>query len=132
MKKVLLEQFEKMMAYDVVENNACIEVEFRVDGSVEYESCWLGKTVGREVPIKADYWYGLMPDGSESYNFDSLHDFVNAPVFHGENIRDIWDCITLISIDGCDIDWRLTHYLGAEPGSIRSPAPQPEDLYRRR
>ena len=125
MKKILFEHFEQMMSYDVVKNNACIEIEFFLDDFSEYGSCWLGKTINEETH-QAVYWYGLTPDGSQSYDFDSLHDFVSAPIFHDKSIKERWDSITLIAIDGCSIDWRLAHYLGSEPGPIRRPARQIE------
>ena len=121
MKKISIKDFEKMMSYDVVENYACIEVEFCVDDSLEYDSCWLGKTIDKETN-QAVYWYGLVRDGSQAYDFSSQHEFINAPVFHGKSILEIWDSITLIEIDSCDIDWRLAHYLGIEQGPIRRPA----------
>ena len=121
MKKISFEQFEKMMSYDVITNDACIEIEFCVDGFPEYSSCWLGKTVNRETN-RADYWYGLVPDGSQAYNFNSLKEFISESIFQSSSIKEIWNLVTLFSIDGCDIDWRLLHYLGLEPGPIRRPA----------
>jgi len=112
MCRIPFENFEKMMAFDVVTHNACIEVNFRVDASLEYEHCWLGKTFDRSSP-KAVYWYGLVPDGSQAYDSDSFREFVSMPVFDGKSLKEIWDSITILSIDGCDADWRLAQYLGA-------------------
>ena len=113
MKKIPFDQFEKIMTYDVVENNSCVEIEFLVDGFREYGSCWLGKTID-SATNQAIFWYGLASDGSEAYDFRSLCDFTSEPIFHGNNLKEIWGSITLISIDSCDIDWRLTHYLSID------------------
>ena len=118
MKKITFGQFEKMMAYDVIKNNACIEVHFFVDKSFEYASCWLGKIVDKEAN-QAVYWYGLTPDGSQAYDFNAFHDFVNTPVFHDKNIMEIWESITINSIDSCDVEERMLHFLGAERGPSR-------------
>jgi hypothetical protein len=118
MSKIQFEQFEKMMAYDVLKKGVCIEVSFFVDDLPEYNSCWLGKTFNSRTS-KEIYWYGLVKDDSQAYDFESLHDFVNAPVFHGNSIKEIWNLIMLISIDSCAVEDRLNHYLGLESGSVR-------------
>jgi len=121
MKKIPFEQFEQMMSYDVVNNNASIEIEFCRDDIPHYNSCWMGKTLNEEIS-QAFFWYGLVPDGSQAYDFDSFQGFINAKVFNDNSLKEIWDSITLIAIDGCDIDWRLSHYLGIKSGPIRGPA----------
>ena len=122
MVKIALEHFEKMMAFDVVANNACIEVEFHVDNSLGYAACWLGKTINRET-LQAVYWYGLTADGLQAYNFDSLDDFINAPVFNGKSIKEIWDTVTFTSIDSCDVTCRMMGYMNPRLSMIlRGPA----------
>ena len=115
MKKILFEHFEHMMLFDVIANHACIEIAFCVDNLPAYDECWLGKTIDKETNREV-YWYGLVPDGSQASDFNSFHEFIDAPVFQGKNIKQIWNSITLIAIDGCDIDWRLSHYLNFESG----------------
>lgn len=61
---------------------------------------------------KAIYWFGLTEDGSQAYDFDSFEEFINAKVFLGKNIREIWNSISLISIDASDVQDRLLFYLG--------------------
>ena len=121
MKKIPFDQFEQMMLYDVVENNACIEIEFCIDNNPIYNSCWMGKTIDKEIN-QASFWCGLVPDGSQAYNFKSFQEFMDTPLFQNDSLKESWSFITIIAIDGCDIDWRLSHYLGVEPGPIRRPA----------
>lgn len=111
MYKISLDDFKRIMEYDITENQKCIEIEFSVDNSVEYQAAWLGKMVDRHT-MKVEFWFGLTEDGSQAYEFDSLEDFINAGVFHGKNITEIWDSVSLISIDACNIQERLLFYLG--------------------
>jgi len=116
MEKIAFDDFKKMMESDVMSGPSCIEVEFCIDNFSEYDSCWLGKMGGsNHVKFeRALYWYGLKPDGSQPYDFESFDDFVNAPVFRGKSIKEIWDSVTLYSIDGCTVDFMLPVYLGLD------------------
>ena len=107
---VLFEQFEKMMLHDVEKNNSCIEIQFSVNHMPEYSSCWLGKMPDLEIK-KAVYWFGLVEDGSQAYEYYSIREFTDAKIFYGKNIKEIWNSITLLSIDGCDVEYRIKYYL---------------------
>lgn len=122
MSKISLDEFSRMLDYDVVNRNACIEIEFEVDNNSEYNSCWLGKMPDRYKDCKvATYWYGLVPDGSQAYDYPTKDEFLNAKVFKGQSIIDIWDTVTLFSIDGCDVEYRLPHLLGIAGGPTFGP-----------
>lgn len=110
MKKISFLEFNKMMSYDVQGTNTCIEIRFQIDKDKKYDLCWMGKFFDN-VNKKEIYWYGLVEDGTESYSFESEMEFVMAPIYKGENIKNIWNYITIISIDGCDVDERLLYYL---------------------
>ncbi len=112
MKKISFKDFECIMSYDVAKKqDPCIEIEFCVDGCFEYQSSWLGKMIDEETN-KSIYWFGLVEDGSQAYDFDSFEQLVNANVFYGKSIKDIWNLVTLLSIDACDLQERLPFYLG--------------------
>ena len=121
MQKISFNDFKQIMLYDVIKNNACIEIEFCVEGSKEYTSCWLGKTAAAETSNET-YWFGLTSDGLQAYDFDILEDFVNTGVFKGRSLKEIWNFVCIYSIDGCDIKERVPFYLGLEDGPIRGPA----------
>lgn len=89
-----------------------MEIAFLVKGESSYPSCWMGKTPDpdREARGKEVYWYGLAPDGTEAYNFDNFSDFSSAPVFAGKSLKEIWDKVEILSIDGCDPEERLFTY----------------------
>ena len=86
------------MTYDVMKNQKCIEVWFDVDNCPEYQESWLGKKEGAKTK-KPVYWLGLVEDGSQAYSYDFFEEFVDAKVFHDKSLREIWDSISLISID---------------------------------
>jgi hypothetical protein len=100
------------MSYDISKNTSCheIEVEFSVNNYEQYQNSWLGKMLDIELK-KELYWYGLVEDGSQAYEFESFEEFINAEVFGGRSIKEIWNSITLISIDACDVQERLQFYI---------------------
>jgi len=111
MDKISFDEFRRIMAYDVVKNQNCIEVWFDVDNCPDYQESWLGKMVDKETKEPV-YWFGLVEDGSQAYDYDSFEEFVDAKVFHNKSLREIWDSVSLISIDGCNVPERLLDYLG--------------------
>jgi len=121
MEKIVFNDFEQIMSYDVVRDDACIEMKFCVEGNKEYNSCWLGKTLSKERD-KSEYWFGLTKDGTQAYEFNTFAEFINAKVFGESCLKEVWDLIYIHSLDGCDVKERLPFYLGLEDGSIRSAA----------
>jgi len=77
------------------------EIEFCISEIKEYQLCWMGKMPDRENPDKDCYWYGLVPNGSQAYDYDNFDDFSNAPIFNGESLIEIWDKIELLSFNSC-------------------------------
>lgn len=113
MNKITFEQFKQIMNYDITKNQHYQEIEvwFFIDDSIEYFSSWLGKMLDKEKK-KEIYWYGLVEDGSQAYEFDSFEEFANAKVFYNKSINEIWVSVSLLSIDACDVQERLPFYLG--------------------
>lgn len=100
----------KLFSFDL-EGKWCIEIEFAVKGYPKYQSCWMGKTTDENNKGKESYWFGLVPDGSEAYDYDNFQDFSSAPVFCGKSLEQIWYKVELLSIDGCDSKERLLAYI---------------------
>ncbi len=86
--------------------NSCIEVEFSVKNDVEYNYCWLGK-------LNEVFWFGLVPDGSQAYQYENFNDFVNAKVFKRKSLIDIWNQISINSIFGIEPDETISIVLNA-------------------
>ena len=107
---ISFDDITKLFSYDL-QGKYCIEVEFKIDGCPRYQSCWMGKTPDKSNKENVVYWYGLFPDGSESYDYDNCNDFLNAPVFDGKSLNEICHHIEILSIDGCDPQERLGFYI---------------------
>ncbi len=111
MNEITYEEFCSVMLYNITDNDSCIEIEFCIDSYKEYQSSWLGKMLDNKGE-KAIYWFGLTEDGSQAYDYESFEQFSNAKIFYGKNIKEIWNLVTILSIDACDIEERLPFYLG--------------------
>lgn len=92
-----------------LEGKFCIEIEFFVKDIPKYQSCWMGKS--SDETNKEEYWFGLVPDGTEAYSFKTFKEFVSAPVFDGKSLKEIWDNVELWSLDGCDPEERIHAYI---------------------
>jgi hypothetical protein len=86
-------------------------MNFCIDNDIVYGDCWLGKMPDRDNSRKAVYWYGLVPDGSQAYEYTELEDFIDAKVFNGKSMRDVFEKVTWYSLDGCSIEGMLPYYL---------------------
>ena len=111
MDKITFEEFYSVMSFDITNNQTCIEIEFCIDNYKDYQCSWLGKMLYGEDE-KVIYWFGLTKDGSQAYDFESFEQFSNAKVVHAQSIKEIWDLVTILSIDACSIEERLPFYLG--------------------
>lgn len=111
MPKITVDQFKKIMKYDVISSHTCIEINFCIDDDVEYASYWTGKLPSREEAPRDVYWYGLVSDGSQAFSFNSLEELLNATVFRGCCIIDLWERVTIDTIDNLNVEYRLPYYL---------------------
>ena len=111
MDKITFKDFERIMSIDLdTKGDPCIEIQFCLDNCTKYYSSWLGKMKDKDTK-KTVYWFGLVEDGTEAYDYDSFEQFVNAKVIHGFSLKDIWNLITLLSIDASDVRSVLPLYL---------------------
>lgn len=122
--KIKLNDLITILNSDVVKYNSCIEMNFCIDNDTEYEDCWLGKMPDRDDYGKEVYWYGLVPDGSQAYDYNKLDDFLNDKVFHGKSLYDFIEKITWYSLDGCSIEERLPDYIVDYSKSPKMSAPR--------
>ncbi len=89
----------------------CIEIEFSVKDYPAYQSCFMGKTPNTTDKNKWVFWYGLVPDDTKAYDFDNFDSFSSAPVFDGKSLKEIFSKINILSIDGCDPEYRINFYI---------------------
>ena len=107
---ITFEDFKTVLTHKVY-GDFCIEIEFRVNGLAEYSCCWMGKTPDTATPSKDAYWFGLVPDGSKAYDYDTFDAFSSALVFDDQSLEDVWDKVELLSVDSCDPEERFRYLL---------------------
>lgn len=87
--------------YHALSNKNIYELCFCIYNDLKYKDCWLGYSLNHKL-----YWLGLVADGSEAYEFKSASELINAKVFYGKSLQDIWNSIDVMSIDGlCLEEW---------------------------
>ena len=104
MAKLKLQDLITILNRDVLKSNSCIEMNFCIDNDTKYDDCWLGKMPDKKNIGKELYWYGLVADGSQAYEYNKLEDFLNAKVFNGKSLYDVIEKITWFSLDGSSIE----------------------------
>lgn len=92
-----------------VGKTACIEIEFMVSNSDKFCQCWMGKLYDKDID-KESYWFGLTEDGMNAYDYISFEEMSQATVFDGKSLRDVWNDVEIISIDGCEPKERVEYY----------------------
>lgn len=111
MSKIELNDLITILKSDVLKNNSCIEMNFSIKDDKEYKNCWIGKMPDDNKFGKEVYWFGLVEDGSQGYEYDTLDDIINAKVFNGKSLSEIFDEITWNTLDGSSFEERLSDYL---------------------
>lgn len=103
---ISFEDITKLFSHNL-EGKCCIEIEFSINDSSKYQTCWMGKMPNKEKEL---YWYALALDGSEEYVYDNFQNFFLAAVFEGKTLKEIWEKVDILSIDGCDPNERFLDY----------------------
>lgn len=106
---ITFDQIEKLFAFDT-ERRFCVEIFFVLTGSEKFSYCWMGKMWNREEQRDV-YWYGLTPDGLNAFDYSTFGEMVDAPVFDGQSLCQVWERVIIEDIDGCDPVERLHDYL---------------------
>ena len=52
-----------------------------------------------------------MPDGSQAYHYYNFEEFSSVPVFDGKYLKQVWNQIEIISIDGSEPNEMISIYL---------------------
>jgi len=112
MDKFDFDEFRQVMACNLhKKSDPCIEIWFNVDACTKYQESWMGKDIDKDTG-KDVYWFGLLPDMSQSYAYETFEAFANAKVFYSEkSLKEIWDSISIISLDGGHVEETLPYFL---------------------
>lgn len=79
------------------------EMSFSVKNHENYKHCWLGVAIKHYELI---FWLGLAEDDRGYFEFKSLDVMINATVFNGSSLKELWNDIEIGSIDGvCEEDY---------------------------
>lgn len=89
-------EFERF--YEIFEKYGFSESTFRLKNSKKFQNVWFGVTQNPHKDNGLLYWYGSEEDNL-SCDFSSLEDFVNAKIFDGKSLKEIWDNIEITSLD---------------------------------
>ena len=89
-----------MFAFET-QGKYCLEIEFSVNGSDKFDNCWMGKLFDKKTK-KDVYWFGLTADGSNAFDYPTFEEFASAKVFDGKSLAQIWEEVTVLTVDGCD------------------------------
>ena len=97
---ITFDQIEKLFAFNT-QGNCCLEIEFSIRGSDKFDNCWMGKLFDKKTK-KDVYWFGLTADGSNAFDYPTFEEFASAKVFDGKSLAQIWEEVTVLTVDGCD------------------------------
>ena len=97
---ITFDQIEKLFVFNT-QGNCCLEIEFSIRGSDKFDNCWMGKLFDKKTK-KDVYWFGLTADGSNAFDYPTFEEFASAKVFDGKSLAQIWEEVTVLTVDGCD------------------------------
>lgn len=81
---------------NIYENN------FEIVDNNKFDDCWIGYSENFN-----EYWFGL-PDGNNDYDYKTAEEILNAPVFNGKSMHELWNKVRFYSINGLGTeDWFL-------------------------
>lgn len=93
-------EFEKF--YEIFKKYGFCECSARINkGLNKFQNIWFGVMQNPNKSNELTYWFGSEENNS-SCNFSTLDDFVNAQIFDGKSLKEIWDSVELTSLDGLD------------------------------
>ncbi len=88
-------EFEKF--YEIFEKYGFSDSTLRIKNSKKFQNVWFG-VMGDPHDNSLIYWCSSEEDNF-SYDFPSLDAFVNAKIFDGNSLKDIWNNIELTCLD---------------------------------
>lgn len=87
---------------ELIKGQYMYENNFYIDGIDKYNDCWIGFNDQFEEP----YWFGITPDGNNAYEYNTADEILNAKVFDGKSMYELWDKVYFYSLNGVDVlEW---------------------------
>ncbi len=110
--KITYDDLKKLFSFDT-EQKYCFEIDFCVLNDPVYNHSWMGKMPNEKKKEQDLYWFGLVADGSQAYDYDSFEKMCLAPVFNGKCLKELLHEIDIFSINGCDPGEMIHLYLSS-------------------
>ncbi len=93
----------KLFRQKLIEGNNIYENNFYIEGSDKYDDCWIGFS---ENGDRKSYWFGLNSGEENAYEYKTADEILNAKVFDGKSMHELWDKVYFCSINGISaMDW---------------------------
>lgn len=86
----------------LIEKDSVWEINFSIIGNEDYQDVWMGYCDEHKL-----YWFSRMKGAEENgYDFETADELLNAKVFNGKSMAELWDKIEFDSINGvCTHTW---------------------------
>ncbi len=95
----------KLFRQKLIEGNNIYENNFYIEGSNKYDDCWIG--LSKNGNCKS-YWFGMISDEENDYEYKTADEILNAKVFDGKSMHELWDKVYFNSINGVSaMNWVL-------------------------
>lgn len=78
----------------LIKKDDICEINFSITGNNDYQNCWMGYSDDEDC-----YWFGLS-DAKQSYDYKTADDILNAKVFDGKSMCELWDKVEFYTVNG--------------------------------
>lgn len=79
------------------------KVHFKITGNNEYSDCWLSYNKENEQCL-----FHYNNDGIKAYNFSSVDEALNSPIFDNKSMHELWDKVVIDAVNDLSAnDWFL-------------------------
>ncbi|BBF43780.1 hypothetical protein lbkm_2468 [Lachnospiraceae bacterium KM106-2] len=110
--KLTKEEVKYLLSPEFVSVRGELEIAFYLEGDAQYSECWMGKMPNSEKPDQEIFWYGLVEDGTQSYNYSTAEELLQAKVFYGKDLLGILEQINWYSLDASNFEEMWNYYQG--------------------
>lgn len=102
--------FYEVFRQKLIDKKDVYEINFYIEGDKQYDDCWMGYSDDGE---KDSYWFGLPDVDCRSYVYATADEILNAKVFSGRSMHELWDKVCFSMINGLGaIDWAAYNCFG--------------------
>lgn len=78
----------------LIEKDGVWEINFSISGLEDFQDCWMCYSEDEDC-----YWFGLS-EVKQSYNYKTAEEILNAKVFDGKSMCELWDKVEFYTVNG--------------------------------